>query len=53
MTAVPRGLMEDLVSSVLSSSAVSIVGEHEELFWVKLWLVATNESMKEYDCLGF
>ena len=52
MTAVPRGLMEDLVSSVLSSSVASIVGEHE-LFWVKLWLVATNESVKEYDCLGF
>ena len=56
MTAVPRGLMEDLVSSVLSSSAVSIVGEREEQFWVKRWLVATNESMSEYDCydcLGF
>ena len=32
MTAVPRGLMEDLVSLVLSSSAASIVGECEEQF---------------------
>ena len=48
--------MEDLVSSVLSSSAASIVSERKEQFWVKLWLVATNESVSEYDCydcLGF
>ena len=47
MAAMPHGLMEDLVSSVLSSSAASIVGEQEELFWVKLWLVATNEFVSE------
>ena len=47
MTAVPHGLMEDLVSSVLSSSAASIVGEREEQFWVKLGLIGGDKLFCE------